>query len=74
LKPEASNVDIAECEEQDEGQRSNRAQAGARRNSSGSLAMLAAIRRASSRVRGCAAALAISLDHLVGDGEKLSSR
>jgi hypothetical protein len=31
-------VDIAECEEQDEGQRSNRAQAGARRNSSGSLA------------------------------------
>jgi hypothetical protein len=30
LKPEASNVDIAECEEQDEGQRSNRAQAGAR--------------------------------------------
>jgi hypothetical protein len=32
-------VDIAECEEQDEGQRSNRAQAGARRNSSGSLAM-----------------------------------
>jgi hypothetical protein len=50
LKPEASNVDIAEREEQDEGQRSNRAQAGARRNSSGSLAILAAMRRASSRV------------------------
>jgi len=47
-------VDIAECEEQDEGQRSNRAQAGARRNSSGSLAMLAAMRRASSRVRSLA--------------------
>jgi len=47
--------DIAECEEQDEGQRSNRAQAGARRSSSGSLAMLAAMRRASSLVRSLAA-------------------
>lgn len=36
-------MDIAECEEQDEGQRSNRAQAGARRNSSGSLANVLAV-------------------------------
>jgi hypothetical protein len=40
------------------------------RSKSGSFAMLAAIRRASSRVRRCAAALAISLDHLVGEEAK----
>ena len=36
-------MDIAECEEQDEGQRSNRAQAAARRNSSGSLSDVLAV-------------------------------